>query len=260
LIERLRDLQRRPARAAIFDFDGTVALVRAGWMPLMLDMMMEVLAPLSSDAARERARATGYVARLTGRDTIHQMEAFAEHVSELGGTPLPPLEYKGEFARRISHERNARLDAVRTGVRSADSLLVPGTRPLLELLRAQGIAIFLASGTAHDTVVAESDLLGITEFFDEIHGSSPQRFNKRSLLEHLTSGLDAAQILMFGDGTCEIEEAHRIGSVAIGVATHEPECLAIDAEKRGWLIAAGADYMLPNFLEPDLPALIAGRI
>src|ERR1035438_6794199 len=50
LIEQIGNSRtRRPARAVMFDFDGTVALVRAGWMPVMLDMMMETLAPLGSD-------------------------------------------------------------------------------------------------------------------------------------------------------------------------------------------------------------------
>jgi hypothetical protein len=51
LIERLRNRTDARARVALFDFDGTVALVRAGWMPLMLDMMMETLAPQGDNRA-----------------------------------------------------------------------------------------------------------------------------------------------------------------------------------------------------------------
>ena len=31
------------ARVALFDFDGTISLIRAGWMDVMVPMMMEIL-------------------------------------------------------------------------------------------------------------------------------------------------------------------------------------------------------------------------
>jgi len=55
----------------MFDFDGTLALVRAGWMPLMLDIMMETLGPLGRDAAKLRDEAEEYVARFTGKELEH---------------------------------------------------------------------------------------------------------------------------------------------------------------------------------------------
>ncbi|HXJ43772.1 MAG TPA: hypothetical protein VNH18_31095, partial [Bryobacteraceae bacterium] len=87
LIEWLRDFPGKPARVVVFDFDGTVGMVRAGWMPLMLDMMMETLQSLGSDPVALRTEAEDYVARYTGRDTVVQMNAFADHVRRLGGVP-----------------------------------------------------------------------------------------------------------------------------------------------------------------------------
>jgi hypothetical protein len=40
----------------------------------------------------------------------------------------------------------------------------------------------------------------------------------------------------------------------VGVATHEPECLTVDAWKRDRLKSVGADFMIPNYLE--LPSLL----
>ena len=56
---------------------------------------------------------------------------------------------------------------------------------------------------------------------------------------------------MFGDGYVEIEEVKKAGGVAVGVASAEPECLAVDGWKRERLIQVGADYIVPNYLEVE---------
>jgi phosphoglycolate phosphatase-like HAD superfamily hydrolase len=261
LIERLRQGTRKAtrARAAVFDFDGTLVLIRAGWMPVMLDMMMETLAPLGPDASILRVEAEEYVARFTGRDTLIQMEAFAEHIQSLGGTPLAALEYKREFARRIRGVSEKRLDAVRTGALVSDGVMVPGARALLEELRSAGVRTFLASGTAHEVVVQEAELLGIADYFEAIHGSAPGMLSKRDLLARLLDdGLLPDEVITFGDGRVEIEAARAIDGIAVGVATDEPECVEVDPKKRGWLRDAGADFIIPNYLETGLLATVAG--
>jgi phosphoglycolate phosphatase-like HAD superfamily hydrolase len=261
LIERLRNgiHSRARLRAVMFDFDGTLALIRAGWMPLMLDMMMETLASLGPDAAALRLEAEAYVARLTGKDTVYQMEAFAGHVRSLGGSPRTAAEYKTAFLDRIESAQNGRLEALRNGAISADDLMVPGSRALLEELRVAGLRIFLASGTAHDIVVHEAQLLGIDHYFEAIHGSAPHRFTKRELLENLVaSGVPAGGILTFGDGRVEIEDTKVVGGIAVGVASDEPHCIEVDLKKRVWLAGAGADFIIPNYLEQDLLRVVAG--
>jgi hypothetical protein len=47
-----------------------------------------------------------------------------------------------------------------------------------------------------------------------------------------------------------------VGGTAIGVATDERECLTVDAKKRGWLAGAGADYIIPNYLDEGLLQLV----
>jgi phosphoglycolate phosphatase-like HAD superfamily hydrolase len=238
----------------MFDFDGTVALVRAGWMPMMLDMMMETLGPLGSDAAALRAEAEEYVARFTGRDTVFQMAAFADHVRALGGEPRSAAEYKAQFLALMEHSRSARLKA-------PANLLVPGTKALLEALRARGLEVYLASGSAHDEIVYEAGLLGIADLFDGIYGSAPTSPTKRELLQRIVdSGIEGDEVLTFGDGRTEIEETKAVGGIAVGVATDEEECLEVDAKKRRWLIDAGADYIVPNYLDPDIPRIVTGEI
>jgi phosphoglycolate phosphatase-like HAD superfamily hydrolase len=246
----------------LFDFDGTLGLVRAGWMPLMLDMMMETLEPLAAARVMSspalRSEAEDYVARFTGKDTVHQMAAFAAHVASLGAIPLAAEFYKAEFIRRVGHRRTERLNALEAGLLHPDELMVPGSRALLEALRAAGIRIFLASGTAHDDICREVKLLGIKHYFEGIYGSAPARLTKRELLAHIVaSGVPGEEILTFGDGCVEIEDTKEVGGTAIGVATDEMECLSIDVKKRGWLAAAGADYIIPNYLEEGLMQLVS---
>jgi len=263
VIERIGNrTPRPPARAVMFDFDGTVGLVRAGWMPIMLDMMMETLSKLRSNHAALRAEAEDYVARFTGKDTLYQMNAFADHVRSLGGKPLSAEQYKAQFIASLEHEKNERLRSVRSGERPTSDLLVPGTVELLQALRLRNVRVYLASGTAHQDIVYESELLGIAELFDGIYGSAPDRMTKRELLEWIIgSDLRHDEVLAFGDGRVEIEETKAVGGIAVGVATDEESgCLEVDVKKRGWLIDAGADYIIPNYLDEDVIDLVTGEL
>src|SRR5882724_1577164 len=86
----------RNTRVVLFDFDGTLSLIRSGWMNVMVPMMVEILVDLKSGETEEQLRAVveEFVWRLTGKETIYQMIAFAEAVTKRGGKPLEPLAYK----------------------------------------------------------------------------------------------------------------------------------------------------------------------
>src|ERR1700683_185463 len=82
-----------PARVALFDFDGTLSLIRSGWIDVMIPMMVEILIELKTGESGSELRAIvdDFVGRLTGKETIYQMMEFADHVAKRGGTPLPAL-------------------------------------------------------------------------------------------------------------------------------------------------------------------------
>ncbi|MEP6716476.1 MAG: HAD family hydrolase [Terriglobia bacterium] len=245
-------------RAVMFDFDGTLGLFRAGWMPLMLDMMMETLGPLGPDPAILRDQAETYVARFTGKDTLHQMEPFVAQVRALGGSPLSPEEYKAEILSRIEHRRREMTAGIESGTIDPDLLLVPGSRKLLERLAARGIPLYLASGTDHGDICEDAAVLKIDHYFAGIYGSAPESLTKRELLRKIVaSGIAPNRILTFGDGRVEIEETKAAGGVAVGVATDELECLVMDEKKRRWLLAAGADFIIPNYLEPAISVVLS---
>src|SRR5512142_2678527 len=97
MIEQLRPgVSARNARVCLFDFDGTLSLVRSGWMDVMVPMMVEILAETRSGETEEQLRTVveDFVWRLTGKQTMYQMIELAEQVTRRGGRPLEPLAYK----------------------------------------------------------------------------------------------------------------------------------------------------------------------
>src|SRR3954447_22310767 len=98
-IEVLRpDLPRGRFRSVLFDFDGTLSLIREGWPLVMIPLMVEVLRQTGTAESDEQlgSAVEDFVMRLNGRQTIYQMIQLAEEVKKRGGTPLEPLAYKHE--------------------------------------------------------------------------------------------------------------------------------------------------------------------
>jgi phosphoglycolate phosphatase len=66
-----------------------------------------------------------FIWRLTGKQTMYQMIAFAEEIVKRGGTPLDPLAYKKMYLDRLHARIAHRLDELRRGEASPDKYLVP---------------------------------------------------------------------------------------------------------------------------------------
>ena len=82
-----RDFQRGGFRAAIFDFDGTLSLLREGWPAVMTEMMLAELRRTGTEEPAEKLVAIidGIVIGLNGQPTIVQMQALAAEVARRGG-------------------------------------------------------------------------------------------------------------------------------------------------------------------------------
>src|SRR5881227_921917 len=114
-IEVLRaGLPRGGFRSVLFDFDGTLSLLREGWPQVMIPMMVEVLCQTgTSESEAELADAIEeFVMRLNGRQTIYQMIQLADEVRRRGGTPLDPLEYKHRYHDLLMARIEGRLAAL----------------------------------------------------------------------------------------------------------------------------------------------------
>jgi phosphoglycolate phosphatase len=255
MVENVRPgVSARHARVVLFDFDGTLSLIRSGWMNVMVPMMVEILADLRTGESEEQLRALveEFVWRLTGKETIYQMIAFAEAVEARGGKALDPLAYKKMYLDLLWQKIEKRVEALRTGQADPEQFLVPGSRALLERLRDKGLKMYLASGTDEIYMQAEARLLGVTPYFDGgVYGAKDDySFSKAILIQRIlsTAEFEGHQFLGFGDGYVEIEEVKNVGGVAVGVASEEPACQRVDEWKRERLIGVGADYIVPNFL------------
>src|SRR5205823_3211842 len=147
----------------------------------------------------------GFVWKNTGKDTLYQMMALADAVTERGGEPPDPLEYKQRFLVRLFEVSGLRIQELREGRCAPDQYLVPGTRDMLEDLRARGLSLYLASGTDEVHLKQEADLLDVSRYFDGgVYGAlaDPEAFSKRLLIARLLKrpGMRPDRLLGFGDG------------------------------------------------------------
>src|ERR1700752_1112448 len=92
-------LPRGKFRSVLFDFDGTLSLIREGWPQVMIPMMVEELQATGTPESPEQLTAAveEFVMRLNGRQTIYQMMQLAEEVRRRGGRPQDPLVYKHRY-------------------------------------------------------------------------------------------------------------------------------------------------------------------
>jgi phosphoglycolate phosphatase-like HAD superfamily hydrolase len=248
------DLPRGRFRSVLFDFDGTLSLIREGWPQVMIPMMVDVLRATGTAETPAQLTATveDFVMRLNGRQTIYQMIQLAEEVRQRGGEPLEALAYKHRYHELLMQRIEGRLAQLAAGETAPEEWTVPGSHELLENLRQRGVTLYLASGTDVKYVRREADLLGLTPFFGEhIYGALDDywNFSKKLIIEKIVhdNGLHGAELLGFGDGFVEIEEIKRVGGVAVAVASDEVRRAGINAWKRDRLVQAGADLVIPEY-------------
>src|ERR1700731_763841 len=84
------EILRGRFRSVLFDFDGTLSLIREGWPQVMIPMMVDVLRQTgtSETAVELTAAVEDFVMRLNGKQTIYQMIQLAEEVRRRGAQPL----------------------------------------------------------------------------------------------------------------------------------------------------------------------------
>ncbi len=255
MIEQLRQgVSAERARVVLFDFDGTISLIRSGWMEEMVPMMVDLLLEAKTGESEEELRVIvrEFVGKLTGKQTVYQMIELADQIRARGREPLEPLVYKTMYLDRLHEKIKDRLDALESGRVSKERYMVPGARALLEALRARGLKLYLASGTDHPYMSREADLLDVSRYFDGgVFGARDdfKSFSKKILVERVIARSECRgeEFLGFGDGYVEIENVKEVGGVAVGVATDEPDCLRVDEWKRKRLAAVGADFIVPHF-------------
>jgi len=200
-------LDRGHIRHALFDFDGTISLIREGWQQVMIPMMVEILLELGTGETEEELTAlvTEFVDRLTGKQTIYQMIQLSEEVRKRGGDPLDPLDYKWMYLDRLWKRIKGRVAALRAGRVEPEQMMVPGSLDILDAMHTREVTCYLASGTDEPYVLDEATALGITPCFAGIYGALDdyQSYSKRMVIERIISEnqLSGSQFVAFGDAS-----------------------------------------------------------
>ena len=239
----------------LFDFDGTLSLIRQGWPEVMVPMFAEML-PRRAGETEEQVRQLMLddIMRLNGKQTIYQMIQLAERITERGGQPKEPLWYKHEYLRRLDERIRVRTEGLRSGAVRPDDWLVHGTRGLLEELARRGLPLYLASGTDEAYVKEEARLLDVERYFGRhIYGAQDdfKQFSKKIVIERILreNAIAGASLLSFGDGYVEIQNTKEVGGLAVAVASDEANNGSgrVDEWKRQRLLGVGADVVIPDF-------------
>jgi len=252
-------VRRGPFKAVLFDFDGTLSLLREGWPRVMVGMMIERLRAMSllgEPEAEEWITLDRLVMAQNGAPTIRQMEVFVDEVRRRGGTPADSWEYLREYIERLMRDVRGRWDALEVSEFQAADWVVPNAHAILTNLRERGVPLYVASGTEYDHVAREAGLLRVEEFFptgiNAPRNNDPE-FGKGKVIARVLAelGIRGEELLGFGDGVVETGEVKRVGGVAVGVASSESGSGwgVVQPDKRARLIAVGADMIIPDYGE-----------
>ena len=253
----------RPPQHVVFDFDGTLSLIREGWPEVMVPMMVEFLQDTgTSETAGELHKlANKFVMELNGKQTIYQMIRLADEIRRRGGRPLDPIEYKNCYHDRLMRRIEGRREALRCGKASPADMLVPHSFELLDAMQERSANLYLASGTDEQYVREEVELLQLDKYFGvHVYGAVDdfKTFSKAMVIRRILekNRVDGSRLVGFGDGYVEIMNVKEAGGTAVAVASDEAGRSGTpDPWKRKRLLGVGADLVIPDY--QVAPALIA---
>ncbi len=242
-------------RHALFDFDGTLSVIRRGWENVMIPLMVEMITDGHPTPPGLETEVIDYVDRSTGILTIKQMEWLADAVRRVGlaSEPKTAHEYKRFYNEQLLGPVRERLADLDGSQAARDTLSIAGSRQFLEALRDRGVMLYLASGTDHIYVAEEAAALGVTAFFGRhIYGAKDDAvaMSKAQVIQKIIeeNDLHGEELLVIGDGPVEIRNGKAHDAVTLGVAADEDQRQGLNPHKRERVISAGADLVVTDFL------------
>jgi len=258
-IEIIRDAPRGAFKHVLFDFDGTISLLREGWQDIMAPVCVEMICGSQEPSSEILDAVEAMIDETTGIQTIFQMERLVEMVKEYGLVPkgkvLDAAAYKKIYNDRLMVPVNERLAKLKTGGLDREDVTVYGVHDFLERLQTRGLALYVFSGTDRDDVRNECAKVGAATFFKEIWGALPsvEDYSKEKVIREIMAEhkLKGPEVLAIGDGPVELRNIKEAGGVAIGVCSDEQRGQGWDMQKRDRLIQAGADYLVADFGEAE---------
>jgi bifunctional ADP-heptose synthase (sugar kinase/adenylyltransferase)/phosphoglycolate phosphatase-like HAD superfamily hydrolase len=251
---------------AVFDNDGTISTLRQGWEQIMVPVMIKAILGDKYETADEtlyhkvRNRVADYIDKSTGIQTIVQMEALVEIVTEFGVVSadkiLDKFGYKEIYNDALMELVSGRIERFKRGQLNINDYTIKGVLVLLKALQQRGIKLYLASGTDRADVVAESEAMGYADLFEGgIYGSVGDitKYSKKMVIERIMAenNLQGPELAVFGDGPVEMRECRKRDGIAIGVASDEIRRHGLNIEKRTRVVKAGAHLVVPDFSQHD---------
>ncbi len=253
-------------RHAVFDHDGTISTLRQGWEQIMAPVMIKAILGDRYQTADETLyhkvenRVVDYIDKSTGIETILQMEALVEMVTEFGIVPaeriLDKFGYKGIYNEALMELVSRRIRKLERSELDISDYAIKGSVEFLGSLRERRVTLYLASGTDHEDVIAEAKALGYAGLFDGgIYGALRDRANysKKMVIDRIMKehSLEGPELVVFGDGPVEMRESRKREGIAVGIASDEIRRHGLSPEKRTRLIKAGAHIVAPDFSQHD---------
>lgn len=257
-IEIITPCGQRPLEHALFDFDGTISLLREGWQHIMQAVCVEEICGEHPPTPEVEAQVAQFIEESTGEQTIVQMERLVEMVREAGYVPESQIQdawgYKARYNERLIQPVNERLAKLEQGEVPVEAYVVRAVQTFLAQLHQAGLHLYVFSGTDQADVRHEAEVLGVASYFQEIWGALPasKAFSKEKTIQHILEKhqLSGEALLAVGDGPVEIRNIKAVGGTAVGVASDEVHG-GWSQEKRERLLRAGADILIPDFRDAD---------
>ena len=256
-VELPAPLEPRPEIShVLFDFDGTISLIRQGWPDVMVPMFVEAL-------PRRPGETDDDIRRMVRR-RHHAVERQADHL------PDDPARREDPRARRPAG-RPARLQtripaAARTRTSAAARPRSPAAplRPTPCSSTRSGPCSSTCSPSDCRSISpaapisprssARPSLLDVARYFGgHIYGALDdyKQFSKKIVIDRILQehAITGRHLLSFGDGYVEIENTKQAGGLAVAVASDEANNGSgqVDEWKRERLLGVGADAVIPDF-------------
>lgn len=253
------NIERGRFKHGLFDFDGTISLLREGWQSIMAPVMVEMICGDTEPTPEIIAEVDRVIDETTGIQTIFQMERLVEMVRAHGLVPegdiLDAYGYKDIYNDRLMVPVRERIAKLEKGELTLDQVTVRGSLEFVRRLNARGLHLYVFSGTDQEDVRNEAGKVGAAPYFTEIWGAirSVEDYSKDKVIKDIMRkhDLHGSEVLICGDGPVELRNAKENGCVALGVCSDEVHGHGWDMHKRNRLIKAGADILVPDFGEVD---------
>jgi phosphoglycolate phosphatase-like HAD superfamily hydrolase len=253
------NIERGRLKHLLFDFDGTISILREGWPEIMAPVCVEMVCGETEPTQTIIDEVDKMIDDTTGIQTIYQMECLQEMVIAHGLVPkekvLSPAEYKQIYLDRLMVPVRARIARLEAGEKTVTDFTVAGSIRFLEILSKRNVHMYVFSGTDQDDVRNEAGKLGAAPFFEEIWGALPSKeeYSKEKVIRDIMArhDLHGPQVLAVGDGPVELRNVKDAGGIALGVCSNEKTGNGWDMHKRTRLLKAGADILVPDFNEAE---------